>query len=100
LIVKKEGKMDALYIKKNVSVALTEALNSMNISLPEDKVDFVGKYLIKYVERKKKRDEEEKSLQEVLDMELNEFKEQEATQVRLMSHDVMTIIEMIMIISY
>jgi hypothetical protein len=45
--------MDADYLKKNVMGALTEALTSMAIKVPEDEVDFLGKYLLRYAERKK-----------------------------------------------
>ena len=43
--------MDAQYLKKNVNEALIEALSSMAITMPEDGVEYLGKYLIKYVER-------------------------------------------------
>lgn len=43
--------MDAQYLKKNVSDALVEALASLAISLPQDGVEYIGKYLIQYVER-------------------------------------------------
>lgn len=44
--------MDNDYLKKNVLPALTEALGAMAIQVPEDKVEFVGKYLLSYVDRK------------------------------------------------
>jgi hypothetical protein len=40
--------MDAQYLTKNVNTALTEALTSMTVSIPEDKVEYLGKYLIQY----------------------------------------------------
>lgn len=43
--------MDSEYLKKNILPALTEALTAMASEVPEDKVEFVGKYLLKYVER-------------------------------------------------
>lgn len=43
--------MDAQYLKKNINDALVEALASMAISLPEDGVEYIGKYLIQYVDR-------------------------------------------------
>ena len=44
--------MDADYLKRNVSVALQEALASMAIALPDDGVDYIGKYLLQYAQRK------------------------------------------------
>ena len=44
--------MDNDYLKKNVNSALTEALASMAIASPEDGVDYLGRYLLQYVERK------------------------------------------------
>lgn len=44
--------MDAKYLSDNVNFALTEALSSMAVSLPEDGVDYIGKYLLQFVERK------------------------------------------------
>jgi hypothetical protein len=44
--------MDANYLKINVNSALTEALTSMAVALPEDGVEYVGKYLLQYVERR------------------------------------------------
>lgn len=43
--------MDAQYLKKNVNEALIEALASMAITMPDDGIEYIGKYLIKYVER-------------------------------------------------
>lgn len=44
--------MDAQYLKKNVNDALSEALTSMAVALPEDGVEYVGNYLLQYVERR------------------------------------------------
>ena len=44
--------MDADYLKKNVNEALTEALASMAVGMPDDKVEYMGRYLKQYVERK------------------------------------------------
>lgn len=44
--------MDAAYLKSNVNEALIEALTSMAVGLPEDKVEYIGRYLIEYVKRK------------------------------------------------
>lgn len=43
--------MDAQYLKKNVNEALIEALASMAIVMPEDGIEYIGKYLIQYVQR-------------------------------------------------
>jgi len=45
--------MDALYLKENVNEALMEALTAMAVAQPEDRVKYVGRYLLQYVERKK-----------------------------------------------
>lgn len=44
--------MDAAYLKKNVNGALREAITSMAVLCPDDPVEFLGQYLLKYVERK------------------------------------------------
>ena len=44
--------MDAVFLKKNVNEALTEALASMAVGMPDDKVEYMGKYLKQYVQRK------------------------------------------------
>lgn len=44
--------MDAKYLSDNVNFALTEALSSMAVALPEDGVEYVGQYLLQFVERK------------------------------------------------
>lgn len=58
--------MDAAYLKENVFTALSEALLSMAVELPDDKVEYLGKYLIRYVERKKCKEQSLSSLQEIL----------------------------------
>lgn len=58
--------MDALYLKNNVYTALTEALASMAVALPDDKVEYLGKYLLKYVDRKMIKEEVDLSLQDIL----------------------------------
>jgi hypothetical protein len=47
--------MDAQYLKKNVHEALIEALASMAIALPEDGIEYLGKYLVQYVERQEQQ---------------------------------------------
>lgn len=44
--------MDASYLNNNVNAALSEAMTSMAVLSPEDPVEFLGQYLLKYVERK------------------------------------------------
>lgn len=73
--------MDALYLKNNVYVALTEALASMAVALPEDQVEYLGRYLLKYVDRKKVKDDSELALQDILSREENEEKGIAAAQV-------------------
>lgn len=60
-----QSKMDAAYLKKNVMEALTEALTAMAVKIPDDNIDFVGKYLLKYVERKKSEKEAKENLANV-----------------------------------
>ena len=55
--------MDAGYLKGTVNEALTEALASMAAEMPEDKIEYLGRYLKSYVLRKKsfsKAEEESK----------------------------------------
>lgn len=47
--------MDAQYLSKNVSDALTEALTSMTVACPDDKVEYMARYLIQYCKRAKSR---------------------------------------------
>jgi hypothetical protein len=44
--------MDASYLNTNVNVALSEAMTSMAVLSPDDPVEFLGQYLLKFVERK------------------------------------------------
>ena len=43
--------MDTEYLRANVNIALMEGLASMAIARPDDNVDYLGKYLLQYVER-------------------------------------------------
>lgn len=43
--------MDAAYLRKHVQGALVEALLAMAVEQPDDSVDFVGHYLLEYVQR-------------------------------------------------
>ena len=43
--------MDAQYLKKNVNSALSEALSSLVSVQPEDSVEYIGNFLLQYVER-------------------------------------------------
>ena len=58
--------MDAAYLRENVFTALSEALVSMAVELPDDRVEYLGKYLINYVERKKNKEHSKSALQEIL----------------------------------
>lgn len=49
--------MDAQYLRDNVNEALIEALASMAVTMPDDGVEYIGKYLVQYVERKAIRDQ-------------------------------------------
>lgn len=44
--------MDTQYLKRNVNEAVIEALTSMVVSCPDDNVEYLGRYLIQYVNRK------------------------------------------------
>ena len=44
--------MDAAYLRGTVNEALIEALSSMAMNMPEDKVEYIGQYLLEYVRRK------------------------------------------------
>jgi hypothetical protein len=57
--------MDAAYLKKNVMVALTEALTSMAVKIPDDSIEYIGKYLLVYVQRQKEQTEAKTKLQGV-----------------------------------
>jgi len=48
--------MDASYLKKNVCDALAESLAAMSAQNPEDKVEFLGNFLLEYVSRRKLKD--------------------------------------------
>ena len=43
--------MDAKYLVTNVNTALSEALSAMVAVQPDDSIEFIGKYLLQYVER-------------------------------------------------
>ena len=45
--------MDADYLKKTVNEAVSEALAAMAIGVPDDKVEYMGRYLKAYCERKR-----------------------------------------------
>jgi len=44
--------MDAIYLKDNVEVALSEALTSMVVASPDDSIEYIANYLLAYVDRK------------------------------------------------
>lgn len=57
--------MDAEYLQKNIGSALNEALTSMTIKHPEDEVEFLGRFLLKYSERKSVLEKQKKDLEVV-----------------------------------
>lgn len=82
--------MDAAYLKVNVFDALSEALVSMAVELPDDKVEYLGKYLIKYVERKKCKEQSNFALQEILIRVDEEQKSIDVAQVSYHQHYLIT----------
>uniref|UniRef100_A0A0H5QFV1 RIIa domain-containing protein n=1 Tax=Spongospora subterranea TaxID=70186 RepID=A0A0H5QFV1_9EUKA len=46
--------MDAEYLKKNVGVVLSDGLASVLLNNPEDPVDYLSQYLLKYVDNQKR----------------------------------------------
>lgn len=74
--------MDSEYLKANVNVALMEGLASMAIARPDDCVDYLGKYLLQYVERGALRIKEKETLDKVLsDAKVYEKEEMEKEKV-------------------
>eukprot|EP00618_Florenciella_parvula_P001239 CAMPEP_0119498968 /NCGR_PEP_ID=MMETSP1344-20130328/21568_1 /TAXON_ID=236787 /ORGANISM="Florenciella parvula, Strain CCMP2471" /LENGTH=525 /DNA_ID=CAMNT_0007534913 /DNA_START=48 /DNA_END=1625 /DNA_ORIENTATION=- len=49
--------MDSAYLKENVGPALTAAMTAMIVEQPKDSVEFVGNYLLAYVEREQGKKE-------------------------------------------
>jgi hypothetical protein len=82
--------MDAAYLKENVFDALSEALVSMAVELPDDKVEYLGKYLIKYVERKKCKEQSNFDLQEILIRVDEDQKSVDVAQVSYHQHYLIT----------
>jgi len=68
--------MDNAYIQKNVLPALTEALSAMATQSPDDKVEFIGKYLLSYVDRRQAKDIKGKETVEA-EAKLSEYLKQE-----------------------
>ncbi|KAJ1430479.1 hypothetical protein B484DRAFT_448846 [Ochromonadaceae sp. CCMP2298] len=73
--------MDADYLKTNVLDALTEALSSMAVKIPDDDIEYVGKYLLRYCERKKTEKEGTSELEGV-EADLSQFLAVEETKSR------------------
>lgn len=74
--------MDAAYLKQNVYGALTEALAAMTAVNPnsEDRVEFLGKYLLQYVQRKESNDlflKEHKVVEAQYDDEVNQTRQRQ-----------------------
>jgi hypothetical protein len=50
--------MDALYLKENINDAISEGLTAMVVQSPDDPIEYLGNYLLNYVDRQieKKRE--------------------------------------------
>ena len=75
--------MDALYLKNNVYTALTEGLASMAVALPDDKVEYLGRYLLKYVDRKREKGASDVALEEIFLKEQEKAKEDALAPVNI-----------------
>eukprot|EP01038_Epipyxis_sp_PR26KG_P005117 gene5117-7128_t len=64
--------MDADYLKKNILTSLTEGLTAMAVKTPEDQVDFLGKYLLAVVARKRKEANSKAELNDI-NLQLGEY---------------------------
>jgi hypothetical protein len=73
--------MDAAYLKKNVVGPLTEAMTAMAVKIPEDEIEFLGKYLLTYVERKK-MESDSKTTSASIEEKLAKYEEEEAIKSR------------------
>lgn len=76
--------MDSAYLKKNVLPALTEALTAMASQVPEDQVEFVGKYLISYVDRQQVKSKKDGDVSEV-ESKLAEYLKVESVKTQAQS---------------
>jgi hypothetical protein len=47
--------LDAIYLKENVGEALAQGLTAVLVAQPEDSVEYLGKWLIKFVESQEKQ---------------------------------------------
>lgn len=43
--------MDALYLKENINDAISEGLTAMVVQSPDDPIEYLGNYLLNYVDR-------------------------------------------------
>ena len=43
--------MDALYLKENINDAICEGLTAMVVRSPDDPIEFLGNYMLNYVDR-------------------------------------------------
>ena len=71
--------MDAAYLEKNVNESLAEALTSMAVNVPDDPIEYIGKYLVTKVERLKQFEAAQVELGEV-ETKLSE--EEAATELK------------------
>mmetsp|Transcript_22428 Transcript_22428/g.29086 ORF Transcript_22428/g.29086 Transcript_22428/m.29086 type:complete len:114 (-) Transcript_22428:1381-1722(-) len=79
--------MDSSFLKETVGAPLIEALTSMAVEQPSDSVEYIGNYLLNYVERKKKelkleeaKAQVEELLQEAKQEEMARLEEQQVHQ--------------------
>lgn len=71
--------MDAAYLEKNINESLAEALTSMAVNVPDDPIEYIGKYLVTKVERLKQFEAAQVELGEV-ETKLSE--EEAATELK------------------
>lgn len=68
-------------MKKNILPALTEALTAMSSEVPDDKVEFVGRYLLQYVDRQSTAMQKQKAIVEA-EAGLIQYQREEDARVR------------------
>lgn len=73
--------MDSAYLKKNVLPALTEALTAMASQVPEDQVEFVGKFLLSYVDRQQVKSKKDGDVADV-ESKLTEYLKVENVKIQ------------------
>eukprot|EP01006_Ploeotia_vitrea_P022123 TRINITY_DN54534_c0_g1_i1.p1 TRINITY_DN54534_c0_g1~~TRINITY_DN54534_c0_g1_i1.p1 ORF type:complete len:503 (+),score=45.75 TRINITY_DN54534_c0_g1_i1:19-1527(+) len=68
--------MDAKYLVTNVNTALSEALSAMVAVQPNDSIEFIGKYLLQYVERQEHLEAEKVRELEVEGLAIDEMEKE------------------------